>query len=193
VTFRSDAEIFAIREVAELWSRESGDPASLIERQLVEAALEFSSNAAAETDHPTGYHEFELLAARDQCMDSYGTEMDLLLGVAGLYVINWRWEISGESKTSRAALAAYCTNTNRKPPRFLGDNRQKSSAAAESACRTWLEKETKDSNPKPKDRMWNAAQKKFSRLSERGFDRAWKATVPSAWKRPGRRAKSEHL
>ena len=62
--------------------------------------------------------------------------------------------------------------------------------SAERACKEWLKElvQSNDSKPGKREEILVWAKAQFSNLSERGFDRAWKATVPEAWKRPGQRS-----
>jgi hypothetical protein len=52
----------------------------------------------------------------------------------------------------------------------------------------YLEEQVKNNNWQPQELHYMRAHELTNeRLSKRGFDRAWKATVPSEWRKPGRR------
>jgi len=73
-------------------------------------------------------------------------------------------------------------------------------AKSEGDCRRWLVglmRESPDKRPKPKAQFQTEAQKKFRKLSERQFLRAWDAAVEESaatnWSKAGRlKTKSNH-
>ena len=61
---------------------------------------------------------------------------------------------------------------------------------AERNCTDWLRQLVRSGPQKPGTRseLLDEAQRRFPGLSERGFDRAWKAEAPEEWKKHGRRS-----
>lgn len=88
-------------------------------------------------------------------------------------------------------FGAFCKAGNYAAPKFwFAGAATISHAAAESRCRRWLRELAKqDSTPAPKADLRAQALNQFPGLSGRGFERAWSAEVPAAWRAPGARNK----
>jgi hypothetical protein len=99
------------------------------------------------------------------------------------------WLIDSSSTLTREDVRTFCCERQIDPPQFWFGAKE-SLASAEARCRKWLVDKASENKCMSKKEYRKLAIKEIEGLSKRAFDRAWDASMPSAWKRAGRPKKS---
>jgi hypothetical protein len=185
-------ESFTIAQAAQLWAKESGEQADLIERRLVSAAYQATSDPYSED---VGYRvcleplnaKYDGLSTTQRAQAIHAFEKKLYSKIDGLCVDHRNKPVTGSTTVRRMALEVWCAREGFEP-QFLNQTPED----REKEVRVWLwdqirAVEQQPSLQKAKAAYRASAIKEFgSSLSKRAFDRLWDNIVPDAWKRGGR-------
>ena len=162
--FEQFTDRMEIRDIANLWSKEIGETASLVESTLVE----FFRKRAAKRDGLEWPGEGLLI-------DMIATAIDVNLEV------------------SRDDIREFCEHAEMPGPRFWF-GRDSVKIVSVGRCREWLRKlvaSAKNGKPVSKKAIFeNARAELGDGLSRRSFDEVWAEVVPNDWKSHGRPKKS---